>query len=91
MSELAMTTPTDPHQDPQEPLSPTARKAAFGQTFRAVVWSFLGIRRSADHEQDVKQLNPIHVVIAAVLGVAVFVVLLVVLVHFVIGAAVGTK
>jgi hypothetical protein len=73
--------------DPPEEASPTARKAAFGQTFRAVAWSFLGIRRSADHEQDVKQLNPIHVVIAAVIGAAVFVVFLVLLVHFVIGAA----
>jgi hypothetical protein len=73
--------------DPREELSPTARKANFGQTFRAVAWSFLGIRRSADYERDVKNLNPIHVVIAAVLGAAVFVVFLVVLVHFVIGAA----
>jgi len=80
-----MTAPLDPREDP----SPTARKANFGQTFRAVAWSFLGIRRSADHEQDVKKLNPIHVVIAAVLGAAVFVVFLVVLVHLVIGAAAG--
>jgi hypothetical protein len=87
MSELAMTMPTDPREEP----TPTARKAHFGQTFRAVAWSFLGIRRSADHEQDVKKLNPIHVVIAAVLGAAVFVVFLVVLVHFVIGFATGAK
>ncbi len=78
-----MTTPTDPREEP----SPTARKARFGQTLRAVAWSFFGIRKSADHEQDVKNLNPIHVVIAAVLGAAIFVVLLVVLVHFVISAA----
>ena len=80
MSEMA--TPVDPDEE-----SPTARKANFGQTFRAVAWSFLGIRRSSDHEQDVKKLNPIHVVIAAVLGAAVFVLALVLLVHFVIGAA----
>ena len=73
--------------DPRDDLPATARKANFGQTFRAVAWSFLGIRRSADHEQDVKKLNPIHVVIAAVLGAAVFVVFLVVLAHVVIGAA----
>ena len=82
-----MTAPVDPREEP----SPAARKANFGQTFRAVAWSFLGIRRSADHEQDVKKLNPIHVVIAAVLGAAVFVVFLVVLVHFVIGFATGAK
>jgi len=73
--------------DPPEALPATAREAHFGQTFRAVAWSFLGIRRSADHAQDVQKLNPIHVVIAAVLGAAVFVVLLVVLVHFGIGMA----
>ena len=67
--------------------SPTARKLAFGQTLRAVAWSFFGIRKSADHEQDVKNLNPIHVVIAALIGVAVFVAFLVLLVHFVIGLA----
>ena len=81
MPELAMAT------DPRDDLPATARKANFGQTFRAVAWSFLGIRRSADHEQDVNKLNPIHVAIAAVLGVAIFVVFLVVLVHFVIRAA----
>ena len=77
-----MTTPVEPEEE-----SPTARKANFGQTFRAVAWSFFGIRRSADHEQDVRKLNPIHVVIAAVLGAAVFVVFLVLLVHFVISTA----
>jgi amino acid transporter len=83
MSELAMNGPVDPNED----LPATARKANFGQTFRAIAWSFLGIRRSADHAEDVKKLNPIHVVIAAVIGAAVFVVFLVVLVHFVIGFA----
>ncbi len=73
--------------DPLDDLPATARKANFGQTFRAVAWSFLGIRRSADHEQDVRKLNPIHVVIAAVLGAAIFVVFLVVLVHFVTAAS----
>jgi len=83
MRELAMTSPDDPRDD-----SPaTGRKANFGQTFRAVAWSFLGIRRSADHAEDVRKLNPIHVVIAAVVGAAVFVVFLVVLVRFAIGFA----
>ena len=82
---------TDPVERPdaqQEEGLPTARKAAFGQTFRAVAWSFLGIRRARDHEQDVKQLNPIHVVVAGVLGAALFVLALVLLVHWVIGSAV---
>jgi amino acid transporter len=83
MHELAMTSPDEPRDE----LPATARKANFGQTFRAVAWSFLGIRRSADHAEDVKKLNPIHVVIAAVAGAAIFVVFLVVLVRFAISLA----
>ena len=83
MRELAMTSHHDPRDDPPA----TARKANFGQTFRAVAWSFLGIRRSADHAEDVKKLNPIHVVIAAIAGAAIFVVFLVVLVRFAISFA----
>jgi len=78
---------------PDEPgdASPTARKARFGQTVRAVAWSFLGIRRSADHEQDVRKLNPVHVAVAAVLGAALFVLVLVGLVHLVIALASPSK
>ncbi|MGN6527408.1 MAG: DUF2970 domain-containing protein [Burkholderiaceae bacterium] len=81
-----MPDPVPPADGPErdEP-SPLGRKAAFGQTFRAVAWSFLGIRRSKDHEQDVKRLNPLHVVIAALLAAALFVLALIALVHFVIG------
>jgi len=60
-----------------------ARKGSFVQTLRAVAWSFLGIRRSSGLEEDVKRLNPIHVVVAGVLGALLFVLLLVALVHWV--------
>jgi hypothetical protein len=62
--------------------SPLARRGSFLQTMGAVAWSFLGIRRSRDHERDIRRLNPLHVVLAALLGVALFVLFLVVLVHF---------
>jgi hypothetical protein len=89
MHELAMTNPDEPPESlPDEP-SPTARKIAFGPTVRAVAWSFFGIRRSKDLEQDAKNLNPIHVVIAAVLGAALFVAVLVLLVHWVVGSGVA--
>jgi hypothetical protein len=66
-----------------------ARPASFLQTMRAVAWSFLGIRKRADFEQDVQRLNPKHVVIAGVLGAAVFVVVLMVLVSWVVNSGVG--
>lgn len=59
------------------------RKGSFLQTLRAVGWSFFGVRKSAEHEKDVSQLNPVHLVIAAVLAAVVFVLSLVGLVHWV--------
>ena len=66
------------------------RKASLGQTVRAVAWSFFGIRRSADYESDVQRLNPVHVIIAGVLGAVAFVVLLFVLVRWIVGSGVAT-
>ncbi len=65
------------------------RKGSFGQTMRAVGWSFFGVRKSADYEKDVGQLNPVHVVIAAVIGVAVFIGVLLVLVNWVLASGVA--
>ena len=66
-----------------------ARKGSFGQTMKAVAWSFFGIRKSAEYEKDVNQLNPVHVIVAGVIGAALFVVALVLLVHWVIGSGVA--
>ncbi|HEY1392092.1 MAG TPA: DUF2970 domain-containing protein [Methylibium sp.] len=65
------------------------RKGSFLQTMRAVAWSFFGVRKSKDYEQDVSKLNPVHVIIAGVIGAAIFVVVLVLLVQWVIGSGVA--
>ena len=46
-----------------------------GDAFKAVFWSFLGVRRRADYEKDTQSLKPQHV-IAAGLAAALAVVLL---------------
>ena len=66
-----------------------SRPASLLQTFRAVAWSFFGIRRSAGHAQDMQKLNPVHVIVAGVISAALFVLLLVLLVHWVIGSGVA--
>jgi hypothetical protein len=66
-----------------------ARKGSFGQTLRAVGWSFFGVRRSADHAEDMQKLNPVHVIIAGVLGAALFVAALALLVRWVVGSGVA--
>jgi hypothetical protein len=57
------------------------KKASFGATMKAVFWSFFGIRKRKDYEADSANLNPVHVVIAGVIGAALFIGVLVVLVR----------
>ena len=56
------------------------RKASFAATLKAVFWSFLGIRKKSDYEKDAAQLNPIHVIIAGVIGALIFITTLVIIV-----------
>jgi len=72
-----------------KPDSPLQRKGSFLQTLRAVAWSFFGVRRSADYANDVQKLNPVHVVIAGVVGALLFVATLVLLVRWVISSGVA--
>ncbi|HSQ71839.1 MAG TPA: DUF2970 domain-containing protein [Rubrivivax sp.] len=67
-----------------------SRRGSLLQTMRAVAWSVLGIRRSDGYAQDVSKLNPVHVVIAGVVGAALFVLALVLLVRWVVGSGVAT-
>ncbi len=52
------------------------------RTAKAVAWSFVGLRSSAEFEKDTEQLNPIHVVIAGFAGVAIFIGILLLLVNW---------
>lgn len=63
------------------------RKMSFGQTMRAVLWSFIGLRKGAAHENDMAKLNPVHVVIAGVIAAAVFIAILITIVRVVVSSA----
>ena len=65
------------------------RRGSLLQTLRAVAWSLLGIRRSDGYAQDVSKLNPVHVIIAGVVGGLLFVLALVLLVRWVVGSGVA--
>lgn len=60
------------------------RRAGFFSTVRAVLWSFAGVRRRKDYQQDATSLNPVYVVIAGVLAALVFVLTIVLVVRFVV-------
>ena len=44
--------------------------------FKAVFWSFFGVRKRADYESDAKRLKPQHVIAAGLASAMVFVLVL---------------
>jgi hypothetical protein len=74
-------------EEQQRPERPHARRGSLKQTFKAVGWAFLGIRSRGAHEADIANLNPIHLIIVAVLCAAVFVVSLLFIVRWAVGGA----
>jgi hypothetical protein len=72
-----------------QPSSVISRKGSLLGSFRAVAWSFLGIRRRSGYEQDVGQLNPVHVILAGLVAALVFILSLVLLVKWIVGSGVA--
>jgi len=75
MSAPVLATPSEPH---------APKKATVLQVAKAVFWSFLGIRKRSDYESDSIELKPQQVIIAGLIGAAIFVASLILLVHLVI-------
>lgn len=46
------------------------------QAFKAVFWSFLGVRKRANYETDSETLKPQHVIAAGLVGALLFVLML---------------
>jgi hypothetical protein len=44
--------------------------------FKAVFWSFFGVRKRADYDADARNLKPHHVIAAGVASAVVFVLVL---------------
>jgi hypothetical protein len=61
-----------------------SKKPGFLYSVKAVLWSFVGLRRKRDFDEDQQGLNPLHIIIAALLAVAVFIGLLITIVKLVV-------
>ena len=57
-------------------------KASALQVGRAVLWSFIGIRKSSGYADDVAKIKPVQAIIAGLIGAAIFVTSLILLVTF---------
>lgn len=64
--------------------SVTPRSGSLLRTIKAVAWSFVGIRKASESQQDLGKLNPFHVIAVALVAVALFVGVLVLLVNWVV-------
>jgi len=62
----------------------TQRRTSLLRTIKAVAWSFVGIRKNSEYQQDLDKINPFHVIVVALVGVALFVGGLVALVNWVV-------
>jgi hypothetical protein len=49
------------------------RKAPFLQAMKAVSWAFFGIRKKSDHDHDAATLTLGQVIVAGIIGAAIFV------------------
>ena len=58
------------------------KKHTFLRTVKAVAWSFVGLRARGDFEEDVKNLNPLHIIAVGLIGIFLFVAVLVLVVNW---------
>lgn len=61
---------------------PVASQGSLWATVKAVVWSFLGIRRSSDFQNDIGRLKPFHVIAVGLVAAVCFVLILIALVKW---------
>ena len=61
-------------------------KPSLWRSVRAVAWGFLGIRKRSGFEEDLAKISPLHVIAVGLVAVAVFVGVLILVVHQVVQA-----
>lgn len=61
----------------------TSERAGFWATIRAVLWSFIGIRRRSAYQDDARSLDPRAVVVAGLIAGVVFVLVILTVVRLV--------
>ncbi|MEB0134261.1 DUF2970 domain-containing protein [Actimicrobium sp. CCC2.4] len=72
----------------QEQNKAAKRKISFFATMRTVFWSFFGVGKGKKSVSDVENLNPVHVVIAGILGALILITVLIVIVKIVLSKVV---
>jgi hypothetical protein len=61
-----------------------SNKVSLMRSVKAVAWSFLGIRKSSEFQEDIDKITPLHVLGVGLVAGLLFVVGLIVLVNLVV-------
>ena len=59
-------------------------KVSLLRSVKAVAWSFLGIRKSSEFQEDIDKITPLHVMGVGLVAVFLFVICLIALVNLVV-------
>ncbi len=59
------------------------RKSSPLRVFKTVFWSFFGVRRRADNQDDFAGITPVQIIVAGVIGAVIFVTTLITLVRII--------
>ena len=57
---------------------------SFWRSVKLVSWSFLGIRKNSEYQEDLARVNPLHVIVVGIAGVMVLIIGLILLVNWVV-------
>ena len=70
-----------------QPVKPDTTAASAGpmplRVLRTVFWSFFGVRRRSDNQDDFAGITPLQVIFAGMIGAVIFVATLLMLVRFI--------
>lgn len=64
-----------------------AKKLTFWQSMRIVAWGFFGVRKNSGYKDDLGRANPLHVILAGVVGIFLFIGVLLLIVNWVVASA----
>ena len=54
------------------------------RSIKVIAWSFFGIRKNSESQEDMVRVSPIHIIAAGIAGAIIFVIGLIVLVNWVV-------
>jgi len=60
------------------------RQTSWLRTIQVVLWSFVGLRKNSESQQDIEKLNPFHIIGVAIGMALLFVLGLIALVNWVV-------